>query len=369
MRRFGRRLQALATVVGVVPFAISQVAQAQQTANLTNCSFEFFDPKDPTGTGYYYVGAFPISPAQGPKSHLGAHAADQVSVAVFPNAVQLNTALAQAFPTSADQGQDVLVVELFPDAQDQFALKASVFHRSFHLTVRPQALEMFALRKSDGALLARSGSVATGASANAAGAPDATPNLELGAGMLSSAISIVILDERGQTYYQADYTLDINAMQRRAATALVTGRRLYEGADFDTASGPNGGQDNCAVDGAGDQYDEYCFLTTATVRTIGLEDRCWELQQLRAFRDRFAELGSRQRAEMAQYYAISPAIVRAIDARRDGRSIWLRVYFAAILPAAIAAGLRCDRLALAIYRRLVMRLVAMTQPGVAVATD
>jgi hypothetical protein len=358
MASLGRRLQALAALAGVVSFAVAYPAQGQQTVNLAKCWADFVDPQDPAKATYYYDGSFPVVPSQDTVTRLSTHLTDQVSVALAPKRAQLDPALAQALPIVKETDHDLLFVELRPDEQGGFALKATPYHRPFRPNGQPQALEMFAFRASDQAVLARGGSAAGEA-----------PNLALGADMLASPFSIVIVDEQGKTYYRADYSVDMNTLRRRASTALAAGRKTYEGVSYDTTPGAHGGLANCA-EGAGggdDDYDGACFLTTATVRTIGLSDDCWELRQLRAFRDRFAALGPRQQAAMRRYYVISPPIVRAIDARPDGAAIWLRVYFTAILPAAIAACLRRDRLALAIYRRLVGRLRVLARPSVQAA--
>ena len=101
-----------------------------------------------------------------------------------------------------------------------------------------------------------------------------------------------------------------------------------------------------------------CFLTTAAVDVVGLPDDCWELRQLRAFRDRYAARGPAQAKTMANYYRIAPVVVHRVDARRERARTWLSVYFGSIVPAAIAAQLGWDRLALVIYSRMTQRLIA-----------
>ena len=141
---------------------------------------------------------------------LGTHLTDQVSVALAPKRAQLDPALAQALPIVKETDHDLLFVELRPDEQGGFALKATPYHRPFRPNGQPQALEMFAFRASDQAVLARGGSAAGEA-----------PNLALGADMLTSPFSIVIVDEQGKTYYRADYSVDMNTLRRRASTALA----------------------------------------------------------------------------------------------------------------------------------------------------
>ena len=99
-----------------------------------------------------------------------------------------------------------------------------------------------------------------------------------------------------------------------------------------------------------------CYLTTAAVGAVGLADDCWELRQLRAFRDRHAARGGAGAALVQEYYRIAPAIVRGIGRRSDSRRAWLATWAFGIVPAATAAWLRCDRVALAIYARMTRRL-------------
>lgn len=99
-----------------------------------------------------------------------------------------------------------------------------------------------------------------------------------------------------------------------------------------------------------------CFLTTAAVGVVGLADDCWELQTLRAFRDGPLKAMPGGGALADDYYVRAPRIVRAINARADAAKVWLAVYWTGIVPAALAAAARLDRLALALYRRLVERL-------------
>ena len=59
---------------------------------------------------------------------------------------------------------------------------------------------------------------------------------------------------------------------------------------------------------------------------------------------------------IAAYYDRAPRIVDRINARVDGKRVWLQTYFTSILPSAAAAALGLNALALAIYCRMTERL-------------
>ncbi len=101
---------------------------------------------------------------------------------------------------------------------------------------------------------------------------------------------------------------------------------------------------------------EGCFLTTATVGAIGLEDDCWELQTLRRFRDNVLKPTSEGRDLVQTYYEIAPTIVENINARPDADAIWRRTWGFGILPAAIAARIGLNKVAKSIYHRMTTRL-------------
>lgn len=87
-----------------------------------------------------------------------------------------------------------------------------------------------------------------------------------------------------------------------------------------------------------------CYLTTAAVNVVGLPDDCWELEQLRSFRDRFAASGESAAAAMADYYEHAPHVVDRINAKPDAQRIWLRTYWLSIVPAAIASRMGFDEI-------------------------
>jgi len=106
------------------------------------------------------------------------------------------------------------------------------------------------------------------------------------------------------------------------------------------------------------QPSSTCFLTTATVDSIGLADDCWELRSLRRFRDTVMMGTDEGRAMVDHYYATAPAIVAGINRQADAKATWLRTYWTGILPSAVATRLGLNRLALRIYRGMIASLEA-----------
>ena len=99
-----------------------------------------------------------------------------------------------------------------------------------------------------------------------------------------------------------------------------------------------------------------CFLTTACVRARNLPDDCLELETLRAFRDSYLRNRPDGPGLIAEYYAIAPALLAAIDACPDAVGVYHRIYHNTIRPCIrlIQAG-RMEE-ALDLYRGTIARL-------------
>lgn len=104
------------------------------------------------------------------------------------------------------------------------------------------------------------------------------------------------------------------------------------------------------------QADYACFFTTAAVQTIGLADDCWELTQLRAFRDDVMKRTVLGRELIKQYYAEAPNIVRRINQLSIAKRVWLKTYWFDILPNALLAKVGLNTLAQKRYIKLFNRL-------------
>lgn len=80
-----------------------------------------------------------------------------------------------------------------------------------------------------------------------------------------------------------------------------------------------------------------CFITTAVCEGIGLEDDCWELRQLRQFRDTWLAARPDGQRQIALYYALAPQICHQLGQDKQRRRRLLTLYWTRILPCAIAA--------------------------------
>lgn len=103
-----------------------------------------------------------------------------------------------------------------------------------------------------------------------------------------------------------------------------------------------------------------CFITTAVCDTMGFHDRCWELQSLRRFRDRWGCRNSNNRAIVNEYYRIAPALTKALVDHTDASRVCARLYLFYIMPMAALATCRLDGLIPRYYHRLVRRVQLVT---------
>lgn len=96
-----------------------------------------------------------------------------------------------------------------------------------------------------------------------------------------------------------------------------------------------------------------CFFTSATCGAIGLDDNCWELKQLRSFRDSVMLTNEHSRNEVEEYYRMAPAIVQSINGATNSKQIYLKMYWKYILPSAIFAFLGMHQTAYNKYKSLI----------------
>lgn len=99
-----------------------------------------------------------------------------------------------------------------------------------------------------------------------------------------------------------------------------------------------------------------CFFTTAAVHQVGLADDCWELTCLRNFRDTQLAQTAKGQTLISQYYNEAPQIVARINQLPNAQQIWLRTYWLGVVPSAVLAKLRLNRLATKLYTNLFLTL-------------
>jgi hypothetical protein len=101
---------------------------------------------------------------------------------------------------------------------------------------------------------------------------------------------------------------------------------------------------------------EKCFLTSACVHYVGLDDDCFELSALRRFRDDVLQRMSGGPEDIALYYSCAPEIVQRMLAGAEPSRDFARLYALYILPSSVAAHLGLARVARGIYTRMMRDL-------------
>lgn len=83
-----------------------------------------------------------------------------------------------------------------------------------------------------------------------------------------------------------------------------------------------------------------CYLTSACVEAMGMNDDCYALTVLRGFRDHWLANQAGGQAEIQEYYRVAPLIVEKIHAAPDSDLILKNLYANLVRPcvAHIAAG-------------------------------
>jgi hypothetical protein len=81
-----------------------------------------------------------------------------------------------------------------------------------------------------------------------------------------------------------------------------------------------------------------CFLTTACVDAMGMQDDCWVLETARKFRDTFMAETPEKAKEISEYYTMAPKVVENINKRGDAKRVWKRLFWGDIVPFVEAIG-------------------------------
>ena len=99
-----------------------------------------------------------------------------------------------------------------------------------------------------------------------------------------------------------------------------------------------------------------CYLTSACMVSKCLPDDCYELETLRNYRDTWLKSTEEGLAVIAEYYAIAPKIVEAIDKREDSNSIYDMLYEQMVLPCVKFIEEKKYQETLELYRSLTLKL-------------
>lgn len=82
--------------------------------------------------------------------------------------------------------------------------------------------------------------------------------------------------------------------------------------------------DNCPNGG--------CFITTATLLSIGKSDDCNELNTFRYFRDNWLLKEPDGDKLISEYYLFAPRIVKSIDSLKNSKVVYITIWESAIFP-------------------------------------
>lgn len=69
-----------------------------------------------------------------------------------------------------------------------------------------------------------------------------------------------------------------------------------------------------------------CFVTTACIESMGLSDKCYELEVLRRFRDQWVSHHDNGEKEIGIYYEIAPKIVDKLRQHENSKEIYAWIY-------------------------------------------
>jgi hypothetical protein len=75
-----------------------------------------------------------------------------------------------------------------------------------------------------------------------------------------------------------------------------------------------------------------CFITTATLVSIGKPDNCDELNVFRSFRDNWLVKQLDGQELISEYYKIAPSIVNSINSVADNKNIYRELWTESIEP-------------------------------------
>ena len=89
--------------------------------------------------------------------------------------------------------------------------------------------------------------------------------------------------------------------------------------------------DDCPIY-KGESSSGGCFLTSACVEARGLPNDCHELTVLRAFRDNYLKAQPGGLMEVAEYYAVAPKVVAAMEASPERKDLFDGLYRRLVEP-------------------------------------
>lgn len=101
-----------------------------------------------------------------------------------------------------------------------------------------------------------------------------------------------------------------------------------------------------------------CYLTTACVTARGMEDDCYELNTLRAFRDTYLKGTTEGRQDIAEYYRCAPRIVEHINKTDHSSDVWNEIYEKMISPCVSFIEAQQYKEAHILYKSYMLKLIS-----------
>ncbi len=104
-------------------------------------------------------------------------------------------------------------------------------------------------------------------------------------------------------------------------------------------------------DKAAKKCSEGCFITTAVCQHVGLDDNCFELTQLRQFRDTYMATDNQRQQAVHHYYLMAPSLCQKLTPKQH-----MKLYWGYILPCALLASCKLNALTYRHYQNMMTHL-------------
>ncbi|WP_051786393.1 CFI-box-CTERM domain-containing protein [Endozoicomonas numazuensis] len=99
-----------------------------------------------------------------------------------------------------------------------------------------------------------------------------------------------------------------------------------------------------------------CYLTTATCQSLGLGDRCYELETLRSYRDEWLAAQEQGQNEIDFYYKTAPGVVEKINQSDHAETIYRQIYEELVEPSVSAIEAGHHERARELYKKVSLKL-------------
>lgn len=106
-----------------------------------------------------------------------------------------------------------------------------------------------------------------------------------------------------------------------------------------------------------------CFVTTACCEAVGLPDDCFELEELRRFRETVLRTSSRGQSLIAEYGIVGPALLDNLP-EHARQFILCKFYVFSVLPCVLLSKLGFRRLVVLLYAHGAQRMIKTYAPEI-----